>query len=127
MTALNETNKTIHESLDAKLIGAYHLHELSRNISTVTVSTHGVFCYLTYISVDGIKMFVATSSISEIGERASAAYSAANTGLAALVDYRHKLGLPAFAARFGPISFLFSFLCLSFPLVSSRLLLCHSF
>ncbi|WP_449224302.1 SDR family NAD(P)-dependent oxidoreductase [Amycolatopsis pigmentata] len=68
---------------DAKVIGAWHLHELTENADLAA--------FLVFSSAAGL-----------VGAPGQAGYAAANTFLDALVCYRQSLGMPATALAWGP-------------------------
>ncbi|MFI5960502.1 SDR family NAD(P)-dependent oxidoreductase, partial [Cryptosporangium sp. NPDC051539] len=67
----------------AKVAGAWHLHELTRDADLAM--------FALYSSVSGL-----------IGAAGLAGYAAANTALDALAEHRHSLGLPATSLVWGP-------------------------
>lgn len=77
--------QSIQSVLNAKLLGAWHLHQET-------------------LSLTSLKHFVLYSSVTTaIGNPGQANYVAANTGLEGLVAMRRRMGLPAIAIAWGPI------------------------
>ncbi|WP_207389773.1 type I polyketide synthase [Aquitalea sp. USM4] len=78
--------QSIQSVLNAKLLGAWHLHQAT-------------------LSLTSLKHFVLYSSVTTaIGNPGQANYVAANTGLEGLVAMRRRMGLPAIAIAWGPIA-----------------------
>jgi phthiocerol/phenolphthiocerol synthesis type-I polyketide synthase C len=80
----NLDEKKISNSLNAKISGAIHLHDVSKN--------------------DALDFFVLYSSVTTLwGNPGQASYVAANHWLEAFTAYRQNMGLPATCVRWGAI------------------------
>ena len=82
---LNQDADSLRTAFDPKALGAWHLHELTRDRA-----------------LDYFVMF--SSATSAFGNPGQANYVAANMYLESLAQYRRALGLPALAVGWGPIS-----------------------
>lgn len=83
--ARNLTAEQRHKVLAPKMVGALHLHELTRNLA-----------------LDFLVFFSSATTL--FGNPGQAAYVAANHFLEALADFRRANGLPALCIGFGPIT-----------------------
>ena len=82
---VNLTRTQFDKSMNAKVLGAWNLHQLTRHLD--------------------LDFFVLYSSVTSLlGPAGQAAYSAANSTLDALADYLRHKGVPAVAINWGAVS-----------------------